>query len=242
MSDRTSEVPTPAGGWPWEDILDDELRLLLAKRQPRPSLGKRPAIIAVDLYDLVYDGGPRPVIELMDKFPASCGEYAWAALPPTIKLFATARALNVPIVHVNYDNRPETDPANIHPTNRKKRQANLDLYKIKDELAPAEGELVVFKKRASAFFGTPLCAFLNELQADSLLFVGESTSGCLRSSVVEGWSYGYPCFVVADGVYDRYLLNHKVSLLDLHLKYATVVDLASACDAMQAAKAFAEAA
>lgn len=242
MPDRTASVPTPAGGWPWEDILDDELRALLAKRQSRALLGKRPAIIAVDLYDLVYDGGPRPVIELMEKYPASCGEYAWRALPPTIELFATARSLGVPIIHVNYDNRPETDPTNIHPTNRKKRQANLDLYKIKEELAPVEGELVIFKKRASAFFGTPLCAFLNELQADSLLFVGESTSGCLRSSVVEGWSYGYPCVVVADGTYDRYQLNHKVSLLDLHLKYATVVDLAFACSTMRAAKTREEAA
>jgi len=242
MPGHISDVTTLAGDWPWEDILDNELRSLLAKRQTRPLLGKHPVIIAVDLYDLVYDGGPKPVVDLMEKFPASCGEYAWAALPATIKLFETARALNVPIVHVNYDNRPETDPANIHPTNRKRRQANLALYKIKGELAPVEGELVIFKKRASAFFGTPLCAFLNELQADSLLFVGETTSGCLRSSVVEGWSYGYPCLVVADGVYDRFLLNHKVSLLDLHLKYATIVDLAFACKAMRAAKALVEAA
>jgi maleamate amidohydrolase len=74
------------------------------------------------------------------------------------------------------------------------------------------------------------------MQIDSLLFVGESTSGCLRSSVVEGWSYGYPCLVVADGTFDRFNLNHKVNLLDLHLKYATVVDLALACEVMQEAK------
>jgi nicotinamidase-related amidase len=242
MQSATQNSPAPSGGWPWHDILDDELRALLAKRVPKPLLGKRPVLIAIDLYDLVYDGGPRPVIELMEKYPASCGEYAWAALPPTIKLFETARALQVPIVHVNYENRPETDPARIHPTNRKKRQADLNLYKIKQELQPIDGELVVYKKRASAFFGTPMCAFLNELQADSLIFVGESTSGCLRSSVVEGWSYGYPCMVVADGVYDRYLLNHQVSMLDLHLKYATVVDLAFACEAMSAARKTAQAA
>lgn len=225
-----------AGNHPWDDILDDELNTLLARRLPRPLLGQRPALIAVDLYDLVYDGGPRPVTELMEQYPASCGEFAWAALPATIKLFEAARALQVPIVHVNYDNRPETDPHNIHPTNRKRRQSSLQLYTIKEELTPVEGELVIYKKRASAFFGTPLCAFLNEMQVDSLLFVGESTSGCLRSSVVEGWSYGYPCVVVADGVYDRFALNHKVNLLDLHLKYATVVDLAFACEAIRQAK------
>jgi maleamate amidohydrolase len=104
-------------------------------------------------------------------------------------------------------------------------------------LQPVEGELVIYKKRASAFFGTPLCAFLNEMDVDSLLFVGESTSGCLRSSVVEGWSYGYPSVVMAEGTYDRFLLNHKISLLDLHLKYATVVDFNTARTALREAKA-----
>ena len=69
---------------PWDDILDDELKVLLANRQPRALLARRPALIAVDLYDLVYDGGPRPVTELMEQYPASCGEHAWAALPATV--------------------------------------------------------------------------------------------------------------------------------------------------------------
>jgi nicotinamidase-related amidase len=219
---------------PWDDILDDETRALLKRRPERPISGKHPALVAVDLYDLVYDGGPLPVTELMDRYPASCGEFAWRALPNTIELFKAARAAGVPIIHVTYDTRVETDPRNIHPTNRKRRQPDLNLYKIKDELAPVEGELVVYKKRASGFFGSPLCAFLNEMNADMLFFVGESTSGCLRASVIEGVSYGYPVAVVADGVFDRHPVIHKFSLLDLHLKYATVIDLAAAVGAMRA--------
>lgn len=218
---------------PWNDVLDAETRALLARRPDRPLAGTAPALIAIDLYDLVYDGGPRPVVELMDDYPSSCGEYAWRALPGTIELFKAARAHMVPIIHVTYDTRMETDPRRIHPTNRKRRQPDLELYRIKGELTPLENELVVYKKRASAFFGTPLCAFLNELKIDSLFMVGESTSGCLRSSVVEASSYGYPVTVVADGVFDRYPLNHKVSLLDMHLKYATVVELASALNAIR---------
>ena len=48
------------------------------------------------------------------------------------------------------------------------------------------GERVIYKKRAGAFFGTPLIAYLNEMGIDSLIMVGESTSGCLRASVIEG--------------------------------------------------------
>lgn len=217
---------------PWDDVLDEELRSLLAKRPDRPLIGKAPALIAVDLYDLVYDGGARPVVELMEEFPASCGEYAWNALPATIDLFAAVRARDIPIIHVNYDAREETDPRNVHPTNRKRRQSNLALYTIKEELKPIPGELVIYKKRASAFFGTPLSAFLNEMQIDSLLVIGESTSGCLRSTAIEGWSFGYPVTVIEDGCFDRSLLNHKVSLFDLHVKYATVAKCADVLAAL----------
>ena len=217
----------------WSDVVDAPTRALLKRRKAPPFRGRRPVLVPVDLYDLVYDGGPRPVRELMADYPASCGEFAWRALPPTVRLYEAARASGVPIVHVTYDTRKETDPSGIHPTNRKRRQPDLSLYRIKAELEPREGELVVYKKRASAFFGTPLPAFLNELGADSVLIVGESTSGCVRSSVVEAWSLGYPVAVVADCVFDRSDLAHKASLFDMHLKYATVVELAEACELMR---------
>lgn len=220
----------------WSDIVDAQTRALLANRKVPPFRGKRPVLLPVDLYDLVYDGGPKPIRELIEVFPASCGEYAWRALPPTIQLYKTAREHGVPIVHVTYDTRKETDPRGVHPTNRKRRQPDLALYNIKEELAPVEGELVIYKKRASAFFGTPLPAFLNELGADCVIIVGESTSGCVRSSVVEAWSLGYPVAVVADCVFDRSELTQKASLFDLHLKYATVMELAQACEFMRNAR------
>lgn len=219
---------------PWSDILDAETAGLLARRPRRPRIGSAPALVAIDLYDLVYDGGSHPVTDLVDDYPASCGEFAWRALPDTIELFKVIRANGIPVIHVTYDTRRETDPRKIHPTNRKRRQPDLELYRIKAELQPIEGELVVYKKRASAFFGSPLSAFLNELKIDSLFMVGESTSGCLRASVVEAHSFGYPVTVVADAVFDRFPLNHKVSLLDMHLKYATVVNLAEALEVVRA--------
>jgi nicotinamidase-related amidase len=216
----------------WDDAIDAPTRALLERRTVPAFAGRRPALVAVDLYDLVYDGGALPVRELMEHYPASCGEHAWRALPPTVQLYETARRHGVPVVHVTYDTRKETNLA-IGPTHRRRRQPDLALYKIKDELAPREGELVVYKKRASAFFGTPLPAFLNELGIDCLFIVGESTSGCVRSSVVEAWSLGYPVAVVADCVFDRLPLSHKTSLFDMHCRYATVMPVAAACERMR---------
>ncbi len=222
---------------PWSGVVDAPTQALLARRTVPPFAGRRPAIVAVDLYDLVYDGGARPVRELIEQYPASCGERAWNALAPTVRLYAEARTHGVPVVHITYDTRKETDPRGIHPTNRRRRQPDLALYRIKQELAPVEGELVVYKKRASAFFGTPLSAFLNEQGVDSLFVVGESTSGCVRSSVVEAWSLGYPVAVVAECVYDRHDLAHQASLFDMHLKYATVMELDEVLDRIRATAA-----
>lgn len=218
----------------WSDVIDAATAALMADRRMAPFSGRRLAVVAVDLYDLVYDGGPKPVPELIESCPASCGEFAWRALPPTIELFKCARDSGVPVVHVTYDTRLETDPRTFHPTNRKRRQPDLSLYTIKQELTPQPGELVIYKKRASAFFGTPLVAFLNELKIDALIMVGESTSGCVRASVVEGWSFGYPMAVVADCVFDRCDLIQKASLFDMHLKYAEVMDVAAACGHIRA--------
>ncbi len=217
---------------PWGDRIDSATLALMNNRKVAQFSGRRPALVAIDLYDLVYDGGPRPVRELMEEYPASCGEYAWKALPPTIELYEAARRSSVPIVHVTYDSRAETD-GKVRPTNRQRRQPDRTIFKIKEELSPIDDELVVYKKRASAFFGTPLPAFLNEMGADSLFIVGESTSGCVRSSVVEAWSLGYPVAVVSDCVFDRSELSHQVSLFDMHLKYATVIPVSTACDLMR---------
>jgi nicotinamidase-related amidase len=63
---------------------------------------------------------------------------------------------------------------------------------------------------------------------ESLVVVGESTSGCVRASAVDAYSLGFDVVVVEDGVFDRSPLSHKMSLVDLHLKYATVVDMDTA--------------
>jgi isochorismate hydrolase len=98
-----------------------------------------------------------------------------------------------------------------------------ELYHIKEELAPMPGDLVIYKERASGFFGTPLVAHLRKLGAESLIICGESTSGCVRASTVDAYSYAFHNVVVEECTYDRSLLSHKVNLFDLHHKYADVM-------------------
>ena len=99
------------------------------------------------------------------------------------------------------------------------------MYAIRPEFKPQHGDVVIFKQRASAFFGTPLVAHLTQQGIDSLIVCGESTSGCVRASCVDGYSLGYHVSLVEECVFDRSPLSHKVNLFDLHHKYSDVMKL-----------------
>jgi len=89
----------------------------------------------------------------------------------------------------------------------------------------APGDVVITKQRASIFYGTPLAAHLTQLGVRTVIICGESTSGCVRASTVDAFSYGFHNVVVEECTYDRTMLSHKVNLFDLHHKYADVMHI-----------------
>ena len=131
------------------------------------------------------------------------------------------RKAGVPVVYTTR----HVDTRGVHSTNRNLGRENpdSDIYDIKTELAPQACELVIYKERASGFFGTPLVAHLRMMGIDSLIICGESTSGCVRASTVDAYSNGFHNVVVEECTYDRSMLSHKVNLFDLHHKYADVM-------------------
>jgi maleamate amidohydrolase len=95
-------------------------------------------------------------------------------------------------------------------------------------LAPCEGETVLEKQWASAFFGTGLDERLRAVGVDSLVVTGLTTSGCVRATVVDGLQYEYPVVVPREAVGDRNPAAHEANLFDMNAKYADVVSLAEA--------------
>jgi nicotinamidase-related amidase len=93
------------------------------------------------------------------------------------------------------------------------------------EIAPQRRDIVVLKSKPSAFFGTPLLSFLVCLGVDSLLLTGTTTSGCVRATAIDAFSYNYRVAVIEEGCFDRSQASHALSLCDLHAKYADVVTL-----------------
>lgn len=209
----------------WKDVMPADL-LRLARRSTREvGVGDKPALLAVDLYERVYRGGPVPLRELAKSHPNSCGEYAWAAIEPTKQLFAAARAARLPIFYTTDDTAPDGRPANFW-TNRN-AQVRLDPsdFDIRPEWTPIPGDVVIRKHRASGLYGTPLLAHLTTLGVRTVIVCGESTSGCVRASAVEAQEFGFHVVVVEECCFDRNIISHKVNLFDLHHKYADVMHL-----------------
>jgi maleamate amidohydrolase len=94
---------------------------------------------------------------------------------------------------------------------------------IVQDLEPRKGELVVRKTNPSAFFGTPLAAWLTQRGVKTLLIAGSTTSGCVRASVVDAMSYGFRPLVLSDCVGDRAPEPHDANLFDMQQKYAAVM-------------------
>jgi nicotinamidase-related amidase len=209
----------------WKDIMSQEDLEIYKAYKRETYIGQRPALLAIDLYNLVFSGGSRPVHEVVKEYPSSCGSYAWAAIEPIKELLTIVRSVGIPIIYVTRETRQVNDPETLQSTKRQMSKTDDRSFEIRDDFRPESNDMMIFKERASAFFGTPLSARLVQRGIDSLIVCGESTSGCLRASVVDAYSHGFHTVVVEECCFDRCLLCHKVNLFDLHHKYADVMHL-----------------
>ena len=209
----------------WKDVVPEADIKLYASWRRETFVGPRPALLAIDLYDLVYRGGPRPPHEIDEQFPNTCGIFAHRAIAPTKRLLAAARVAGIPIFYCTQDTRPNNRPPGAISTRRQRPTPAADAYAIYQDFAPQPSDVVIYKQRASIFQGTPLASHLALLGIQSLIVCGESTSGCVRASVVDGYSGGYHVSIVEECTYDRAELTHKINLFDMHHKYADVMHI-----------------
>jgi len=92
-----------------------------------------------------------------------------------------------------------------------------------EELSPNKDEMLIEKKFASAFFETSLANHLNQIQVDSVIVSGVTTSGCVRATALDSMQNNFLTIVAEDCVGDRDLNAHRANLFDLQAKYADVL-------------------
>jgi nicotinamidase-related amidase len=222
----------------WDRFLTEQDRSHLAMRAHRRiGFGRRPALLLIDLYRWVFGDKPESLLQAVKTWPGSCGLAAWQAIPPLQTLLQAARETNIPIVHMTgldhsgiagwtaWREPPPSAEPSLEARDRRQRR-----WDIIAEVAPLPGEAVLRKSSPSAFWGTPLAGHLNYLGVDTIITCGESTSGCVRASVVDGCTYRYRMIVVEECVFDRHEAAHAMNLFDIHQKYADVVHLADVLD------------
>jgi len=187
----------------------------------RIRIGTEPQAVIADLN--------RTAIVVIDMQNDFCAKDGWvdhlgvdyspdrAPIEPLQRLLPVLRGAEVPVIWVNWGNRP--DLANMPPN-------QIHLYKpagegvglgdplpsngapvlqkdswaaaVVDELAPEPGDIRVDKHRISGFWDTPLDSILRNLGIKTILFAGVNTDQCVLHSLTDANFLGYGCIMVSD--------------------------------------------
>jgi len=214
---------------PWTDIIpEQEQRAYRAAGFGRPtSWGTKPSLLIIDVQYRTVGTVRRPFFEAIKEFPTSCGEVGWQAVDALVPLLAEFRARKWPVLYPHVAPKRATEGGRLAEKVPEIMNIPAHGYEFVKEVAPVEGDVLLPKKHPSAFFATALASHLIDLGADTLVVTGCTTSGCVRGSVVDAFSYNFRVVVPEECVYDRSHVSHAVNLFDMSEKYADVLPAAA---------------
>lgn len=209
---------------PWRGIItEEEERAYDAAGFGRPTgIGRRPALLIIDVQYRTAGTKPMPYFEAIKEFPTSCGDVAWKAVHKIRSILDVFRERDWPVMYPCVSPKQSFDMGRLSDKVPAIMGIQAKGYEFVEEIAPREQDILLPKKHPSAFFGTPLVSYLINAGVDSLVVTGCSTSGCVRGSVVDGFAYNFRTLVPHDACYDRSATSHAVNLFDMAAKYADV--------------------
>jgi nicotinamidase-related amidase len=216
----------------WEAIFSEQDRAVIKKAGfgARQEFGERPALLIIDANKAFVGSQPRPILESLEESNTSCGASAWEAIEHIRRLLGVCRAKGIPVFFTTLDIATVRTCGGPTKTIDK---FDLELQEIVDAVRPLVSELIIRKTKASGFFGTPLLSCLRNLRIDCLLIAGVTTSGCVRATVIDAFSHNFTVFVVEECTFDRFELSHLVNLWDMDAKYASVISIGEAVEAVE---------
>ncbi|TNB67227.1 isochorismatase family protein [Arthrobacter sp. BB-1] len=181
--------------------------------QAKIAPGSRPAVLIVDLQyaftDPSFTAGGSPLID--------------RATNNAARIAAEARRLHIPVFHtvVAWDNEIERGlwPIKLPYT---REMTTGSRWSTPDERVWAEGDVMLPKLWPSFFNGTPLHSLLTAEGIDTVIVTGCTTSGCVRATSVDAFSYGFRTLVPEDAVGDHGQDAHESNLRDIHRRYVEV--------------------
>lgn len=205
----------------WKDHVPEEELEVYRKAGfgERIGMGRRAALLNIDTTWMFLDPGY-----------AMCGRRMPELETALERITHAFRALDLPIHYSRRDDRS-------HPTYRgvwNYKLGTADTFQYTSDpradqwpetFGPRPVDRIVLKNKPSAFFATPLEAFLRYDDVDTLVVVGVSTSGCVRAAVEDAFSHNFRVIVVPQCCGDRSPSAHRANLFDMDMKFADVEDL-----------------
>ncbi|MDP0926608.1 isochorismatase family protein [Paracoccus onubensis] len=215
----------------WDKFLTerDKQVFKLAGYGVRQGFGTRPALLVIDVNYAFCGDRREPLLESVKRWRQSGGEAAWDALPVIRKLIDVAHDRELPVIYTTGIRRADNWDAggwawkNARSGEKPKAASAIDGNEIMPQIAPSEQDIVIHKQKPSGFHGTNLLSYLTLLGCDSVIVTGTATSGCVRATVVDAFSYNYRVTMVEDACFERSEASHAIALCDLNAKYADVI-------------------
>ncbi len=184
--------------------------------------GERPAVLIVDFQKGFTDPSS----------PMGGSQHMQHAVDNTALLVAAAKRHEVPIAscRVAWKNANEMGYWKISGLFDGSFLPGQPWTEFDPRISDPDGIFEFTKTAPSIFFRTPLTTWLTKLKIDTTIITGCTTSGCVRASVVDSFSYGYRTMVPEDCCGDQDIGPHRDNLRDVGRRYADVIKLKDVLD------------
>ena len=119
------------------------------------------------------------------------------------------RELKLPIIHVRHSS---TNPDS-------KLHKSKPGFEFNDHVKPLDNEVVLTKKVNSAFIGTKLENILNNMNINTLVFIGMTTNHCISSTVRMSSNLGFETYLISDSTACYNTMGIDGKMIDCNIIY-----------------------
>jgi nicotinamidase-related amidase len=169
------------------------------------------------------------VMDMQNGIVERFAENADSLLEPLAETIADARAAGLPVIYVRVafrEGMPEVSRRNVAFSALAGARAMGEddpVTQIHSAVAPEPGDVIVTKRRVSAFAGSDLDVVLRSLEVDSLVLTGIATSGVVLSTVRQAADLDFTLTVLRDLCADADPEVHRVLTEKVFPRQATVL-------------------
>ncbi|MEM1260847.1 MAG: isochorismatase family protein [Pseudomonadota bacterium] len=187
--------------------------------------GQRPAVLVVDFQCGFTD----------PTYPIGRSDHVQRAVENTATLLKVAKALNIPVASCRtaWKNADDMSHWKIPALYDGSFFSGHPATEIDTRISDPDYHFEFTKTAPSIFFRTPLATWLTKLGIDTTIITGCTTSGCVRASIVDGFSHGYRVIVPEECCGDQEAGPHNDNLRDCGRRYADVVTLEHVVEHLQ---------